>query len=62
MKTLTIINSCAILLITLWVLLIYSSIDDSISSIEDTKRKVEIYLDQKPDSIIINNFINYPKK
>lgn len=63
MKVLCIINSCCILLLTVWVLLIYTSIDDSVASIEDTKMQVEAVLSQKPDSIIIHNHINnYIKK
>ena len=60
MKYLTFVNTALILLLTIAWLLTYSFSSTSLEEVKEIKKEVEIYLDQKPDTIVINvnNYIN----
>ena len=63
MKYLCIVNTCWLLLLTIFCLLINSFSQTSLKEVNEIKKEVEIYLDQKPDTITINinNFIENGK-
>lgn len=60
MKYLTIINTCWLIVLTVWVLVTYSLIETSVETVEETKKEIEMYVNQKPDTIVINinNYLN----
>ena len=60
MKYLTLINTCWLIVLTVWVLVTYSLIETSVETVEETKKEIEMYVNQKPDTIVINinNYLN----
>ena len=60
MKYLTFINTCWLIVLTVWVLVTYSLIETSVETVEETKKEIEMYVNQKPDTIVINinNYLN----